>query len=89
VRELLVAKPNDAVALNLRAAVEIAMNRTKNAETILDQAIMHNPRSYYAYYNMARLKLRTKGNEESARRYYETGRAMGGPVDASLEVLLK
>ena len=70
VRELLVAKPNDAVALNLRAAVEIAMNRTKNAETILDQAIMHNPRSYYAYYNMARLKLRTKVNEEAARRYY-------------------
>ena len=49
-----------------------------------------NPESYYAFYNMARLVARSKdGSIDAARRYYETGRALGGPVDKTIEGMLK
>lgn len=88
---LLTDRPNDAVALNLRAAVEAEMGDFKKAERTLDQSIQSNPRSHYAYYNMARLFLRTRGDEgkASAKRYYETGRQFGGPVDTALEESLR
>ena len=89
VKELLEEKPNDAAALNLKAVSEISRGEIAAAEKTLDAAIMSNPRSYHAYYNMARLMLRHKSNRSSARRYYETGRTIGGPVDNSLEELLK
>ena len=89
IKELLEEKPNDAAALNLKAVSEISRGDAAAAEKTLDAAIMSNPRSYHAYYNMARLMLRHKGNRSSARRYYETGRTIGGPVDGSLEGLLK
>lgn len=90
-RELLAEKPNDAAALNMRAAVETEEGDYKAAERTLDQSIQSNPRSHYAYYNMARLFIRTRGaaGKASARRYYETGRTFGGPVDHALEGLLK
>ena len=45
---------------------------------------------YLPYYNLAYLmfKLEDEG-VESARQYYELGRALGGPVDARIESLLK
>ena len=90
VNEMLVAKPNDAVALNLKAAIEAEQGKFKEAEETLDQAIMSNPRSHQAYYNMADLMLkRTPPNAGAARRYYETGRAMGGQRDERLEAALK
>ena len=89
VKELLEEKPNDAAALNLKAAAEMARGDKAAAEKTLDQAITSNPRSYFAYYNMARLLLRAKGNRSGAKRYYETGRRLGGPVDATLEEQLK
>ena len=90
VNEMLVAKPNDAVALNLKAAIEAEQGKLKEAEATLDQAIMSNPRSHQAYYNMADLMLkRTPPNVGAARRYYETGRAMGGQRDERLEAALK
>lgn len=86
VDEMLVANPNDPVALNLRAAIAAAQNRFKEAEQALDQAIMSNPRNHYAYYNMAKLLLQIDpGNKSTAKRYYETGRALGGPEDKELE----
>ena len=90
-RELLAEKPNDAAALNMRAAVETEEGDYKAAERTLDQSIQSNPRSYYAYYNMARLFIKTRGasGKASARRYYETGRTFGGPADPELEGLLK
>ena len=69
--------------------MEIGRGDLKAAERSLDQAIMSNPRSYFAYYNMARLMLRTRGSKNGAKRYYETGRMVGGPVDPRLEGLLK
>ena len=90
INEMLVAKPNGAMALNLRAAMEMKQGRFDVAEDTLDQAIMSNPRSHFAYYNLAVLLLqKDAGNKASAKRYYETGRAMGGPEDAVLEALIK
>ena len=85
---LLEEEPNDAAALNLKAAAEAAKGEVKAAEATLDRAIQSNPRSHYAYYNMARL-LHSKGNVSGAKRYYDTGRTLGGPADATLEALLK
>ena len=90
IKEMLAEKPNGAMALNLRAAMEMKQGRFDMAEATLDQAIMSNPRSYFAYYNLARLLLQKDvGNKAVAKRYYETGRAMGGPEDAVLEALVK
>ena len=90
IREMLVERPNGAMALNLRAVSEIAQNRLKDAERTLDQAIMSNPRNYFAFYNMARLLLRMDATDKlAAKRYYETGRQVGGPEDPELEELFE
>ncbi len=86
---ILEKNPKDAIALNLQAAAEIGKGDVVAAEKSLDQAIMSNPRSYFAYYNMARLMMRAKGKADAARRYYETGRVVGGPLDPVLEGLGK
>lgn len=86
IAELLNEKPNDAAALNLRAAKETAEGNYKAAEKTLDQAIQSNPRDPYAYYNMAVLYLQAHPNNKSgARRYYETARTYGVPADPELE----
>lgn len=83
-------KPNDATLLILRAAKESAEGDVRAAERSLDAAIQSNPRSHFAFYNMALLKLKTRtDDQDGARRYYETGRALGGPRDPEIEVLLK
>lgn len=90
VSEMLVKQPNDPKALNLKAAVELSQGKFKDAEATLDQAIMSNPRNHYAYYNMALLVLKVDPSRKTvARRYYETGRAVGGPEDRDLEELVK
>lgn len=90
IQEMLTAKPNNALALNLKATMEACQGKLKEAERTLDLAIMNNPRDHFAYYNMAILMLRMNpDNKASARRYYETGRTYGGPRDAELEALFK
>ena len=90
INEMLAAKPNGAMALNLKAALEMKRGNLAAAEAALDQAVMSNPRNYSAYYNTAVLLLQKgEGNKSSAKRYYETGRAMGGPENPDLEALLK
>jgi len=89
IAEMLSEIPNDAAALNLRAVREMAEGKREDAERTLDRAIQSSPRSHYAYYNMAVLMLGdTPPNVDGARRYYETGRALGGPVDAELEAAI-
>jgi tetratricopeptide (TPR) repeat protein len=88
IAELLDEKPNDASALNMRAMCEAAMGDEKAAEATLDQAINSNPRNHYAYYNMANLML-AKGRKSVAKKYYETGREVGGEKDEKLEEALK
>ena len=88
--DMLEEKPNNALALNLKAMMEAAQGKNREAETTLDQAIMSNPRSHFAYYNMAGLILQVNPeNKRAAKRYYETGRAVGGPVDPQLEEALR
>ena len=90
IREMLEAKPNGAMALNLKAALEMKQGKFAEAERTLDQAVSSNPRDPSAYYNLALLLLqKDAGNKSSAKRYYETGRAMGGAADSQLEALLK
>lgn len=90
IAETLRTRPNDAAALNLRAMMESAQGKYRDAEHTLDQAIQSNPKSYHAYYNMARLILKAyPDNKDGARRYYETGRAIGGPRNAALEEAVK
>lgn len=90
IAETLRTRPNDAAALNLRAMMESAQGKYRDAEHTLDQAIQSNPKSYHAYYNMARLILKAyPDNNDGARRYYETGRAVGGPRNAALEEAVK
>ena len=89
ISEMLAERPNNATALNLKAMLEMAQGDVKSAEKTLDQAIMSNPRSHFAYYNMVELLLQTSGSKDVARRYYETGRACGGPKDEHLEEALK
>ena len=90
VRAWLSETPNNATALNLLAALEAERGNVKAAEQALDRAIESNPRSHYAYYNMAQLLLEAdQGNKSVARRYYETGRTLGGPEDSRLEGMLQ
>ena len=90
IKEMLAAKPNGAMALNLKATMESRQGKFKEAERTLDQAIRSNPRNHFAYYNMAILMLQVNpDNKDVPRRYYETGRAVGGPKDAQLEALIK
>lgn len=90
INEMLAAKPNGVLGLNLKATMEVRQGKFKEAEQTLDRAIMNNPRDHFAYYNMALLMLQQNpDNRDPARRYYETGRTYGGPKDAELEALLK
>ena len=90
IETLLAEKPKSAVALNLRAALRTQQGKFKEAEEALDEAIVSNPRNYFAYYNMAKLLLQMRPEDPSvAKRYYETGRAVGGPADAALEAVFR
>lgn len=90
IQEMLTAKPNNPLALNLKATSEARQGKLKEAEQTLDQAIMSNPRSHFAYYNMAIVILqRNPDNKAAAKRYYETGRTYGGPKDEQLEALFR
>lgn len=84
------AKPGSARALNLDAMKLAEAGEFREAEKLLDKAIKLYPRSYFAYYNMAWLILESNPeNITGARRYYETGRSMGGKRDKALEAELK
>lgn len=90
--ELLEERPNDAAALNLRAAVEAAEGDLDAAEKTLTQLIQSNPRSHFGYYNLAKLIMQRRGDEgrRTAAMYYKIGREdCGGPVDKVLEEMLK
>ena len=88
---LLEERPNDSAALNMRAAAEAEQGNYRAAEATLAQCIQSNPANHYAFYNMARLVLKTRGEKgrDAARGYYEAGRKVGGPVNAALEDQLR
>ncbi len=85
--------PKDVGAMNLLAMVQLSAGNTVEAQNLLNEVIVSNPKSYYAYYNMAKLILRTQKDDSAkvtAGRYYQTGRMYAnGPVDDYLEAKTK
>jgi tetratricopeptide (TPR) repeat protein len=86
---LLEERPDDVSALNMLAICQATAGDHQAARNTLDAAIKANPNDYHAYYNMVRLVMQTSGKKSAAKRYYETGRAVGGPEDPKLEKLFK
>lgn len=92
IKEILNERPDDAGALNLKALVEMAQGNAIVAEETLHSAIRYNPKSHHAYYNLAKLILKTRGQggKDEARRYYDNARKFcNGPEDKTLEEALK
>ena len=83
-------RKGDLNVLILRAAAQNGMKYHLAARRTLEKAMRAHPKSYLPYYNLAYLmfKLEDEG-ADSARQYYELGRALGGPKDARLESRLK
>lgn len=90
IREMLEENPNGALALNLKAMSESRQGKLEDAERTLRQAIRSNPKSHFAYYNLAIVTAqRDPGAKAAAKRLYDIGRTRGGPKDEQLEALLK
>ena len=88
--ELEKERKGDLNVLILRAAAQNGMKYHLAARRTLEKAMRAHPKSYLPYYNLAYLmfKLEDEG-VESARQYYELGRALGGPKDERIESQLK
>ncbi len=88
--ELEKERKGDLNVLILRAAAQNGMKYHLAARRTLEKAMRAHPKSYLPYYNLAYLmfKLEDEG-VESARQYYELGRALGGPMDERIESRLK
>ena len=62
----------------------------REAEVTLNRAMEAYPESFYPRYNMCRLILRANPtNREGAARFYQAGRALGGPKVKAFEELSK
>lgn len=86
---LMKERPDDLNTLLLRAAAQTGLGSNYAARRTLEKAMKAHPKSYLPCYNLAGLTLRLGENAESARQYYEKGRALGGPRNEELEKLLK
>lgn len=88
--ELEKERKGDLNVLILRAAAQNGMKYHLAARRTLEKAMRAHPKSYLPYYNLAYLMFKLEGEGvESARQYYELGRALGGPVDERIESRLK
>jgi tetratricopeptide (TPR) repeat protein len=87
---LMIEQPDDLQTLLLRAAAQAGLGSNYAARSTLERAMRYHPKSYFPYYNLASLILKMDKNDiNSARQYYELGRALGGPVNPDLEKTLK
>ena len=87
--DILRDRPNNVSALLLHAAALMGRGAYSAAQKSVAQAIRANPSYYAGYYDMATLLVEMGSSKETAKKYYEAGRAQGGPRDAELEKLLK
>ena len=86
----MIEQPDDLQTLLLRAAAQAGLGSNYAARSTLERAMRYHPKSYFPYYNLASLILKMDKNDiNSARQYYELGRALGGPVNPDLEKTLK
>lgn len=86
--ELLREKPGDLNLLLLRAGAQAGMGSLYAARRTLEKAVHAYPKSYLPHYNMANLSLQMGEDAAIARKYYEKGRAVGGPPQPELEAKL-
>lgn len=83
-------RKDDLNVLILRSAAQSGLRYYLAARRTLEKAMRAHPRNYIPYYNLAHLMFKIEGEGvESARQYYELGRALGGPRDSRLEAKLK
>ena len=87
--DILEDRPNNVSALLLHAAALMARGSYAEAQKSVSSAIRANPDYYAGYYDMATLLIEMGSSKETAKKYYEAGRAHGGPRDPELEKLLK
>ena len=86
--ELLREKPGDLNLHLLRAGAQAGMGSHYAARRTLEKAVRAYPKSYLPHYNMANLSLQMGEDSAIARKYYEKGRAVGGPPQPELEAKL-
>lgn len=82
-------RPEDLDVLMLHAAALASSGRLYAARKRLETAAKAHPRSYLPHYNLAYVALELGEGRKVARRCYEAGREVGGPVNADLEKRLK
>ena len=87
--DILEDRPNAVSALLLHAAALMARGSYAAAQKSVAAAIRANPSYYAGYYDMATLLVEMGASKETAKKYYDTGRAQGGPRDETIEALLK
>lgn len=86
---MLKERPKDMNALLLRAAAQAGTKHYYAAQRTLERAMRAHPKSHLPYYNLANLLIQQGEDLETAKEYYELGRAVGGPVNKALEARLK
>lgn len=83
-------RKDDLNVLILRSAAQSGLKYYLAARRTLEKAMRAHPKNYIPYYNLAHLMFKIEGEGvDSARQYYELGRALGGPRDSRLEAKLK
>ena len=87
--DILEDRPDNVSALLLHVAALMARGSYAAAQKSVSQAIRANPHYYAGYYDMATLLVEMGSSKETAKKYYDAGRAQGGPRDVELEKLLK
>ena len=87
--DILEDRPDNVSALLLHAASLMARESYAEAQKSVAKAIKANPSYYAGYYDMATLLVEMGSSKETAKKYYDAGRAHGGPRDEELEKLLK
>lgn len=83
-------RKDDLNVLILRSAAQSGLKYYLAARRTLEKAMRAHPKNYIPYYNLAHLMFKIEGEGvDSARQYYELGRALGGPKDSRIEAKLK
>lgn len=83
-------RKDDLNVLILRSAAQSGLKYYLAARRTLEKAMRAHPKNYIPYYNLAHLMFKIDGEGvDSARQYYELGRALGGPKDSRIEAKLK
>jgi len=81
--------PDDLNVSIMQAAAFAGTGRFYAARKALERAASSHPQSFLPHYNLAYVALELGEGRKAARRHYEQGRDLGGPVNEDLERRLK